>query len=287
LAYQKRHRKINHSTLEVTNQVVTSPTSDSIHLKIDTVIRSNSSYHPRIDAFRAGLSLKGEVPFLYLNVPESKSTKETHVTVDQDVKLASLAAFTNYTLLVLGTETFQLHMDGKTNIHLKGLPTMDVNYNKVITMKGLNKLAGLNISDVRILSGDEILPDGSNLIGNVSVPNPSVMTLDLGNVTMNLGVDGKSIGYTLIKDMLLKPGENKFPIQSRVDQLTVLGLVTSTYKNGVLPLEIVGNSSIKDGQHLTYYEDAIKSNTVKLNLDVGPALAGIGINVTSLGSGSS
>lgn len=152
---------------------------------------------------------------------------------------------------------------------------------------GLNKLAGLNISDVRILAGDQILPDGSNLVGNVSVPNPSVMTLDLGNVTMNLGVDGKSIGYTLIKDMLLKPGDNKFPIQSRVDQLTVLGLVTSTYKNGVLPLEIVGNSSIKDGQHLTYYEDAIKSNTVKLNLDVGPALAGIGINVTSLGSGSS
>ena len=135
---KKAQSEINHSTLEVTNQVVTNPTSDSIHLKIDTVIRSNSSYHPRIDAFRAGLSLKGEVPFLYLNVPESKSTKETHITVDQDVTLASLAAFTNYTLLVLGSETFQIHLDGKTNIHLKGLPTMDVNYNKVITMKGKN-----------------------------------------------------------------------------------------------------------------------------------------------------
>ena len=54
---------------------------------------------------------------------------------------------------------------------------------------GLNKLSGLNIIDVRLLSGkDEILSDGSNLIANVTIPNPSVMTLDLGNVTMNLAV---------------------------------------------------------------------------------------------------
>lgn len=70
-------------------------------------------------------------------------------------------------------------------------------------------------------------------------------------------------------------------MQSRVDQLTLLGLVNSKYKDGILPLDIVGNSSIRNGQHLTYYEDAIKSNTVRLNLNAGPALAGIGINITS------
>jgi hypothetical protein len=111
------------------------------------------------------------------------------------------------------------------------------------------------------------------------------MTLDLGNVTMNLAVDGKAIGYSLIPNLLLKPGNNQFPLQSRVDQLTILGLIQSKYKDAVLPLQIVGNSSVKDGEHLTYYEDAIKSNTINLNLNVGPALAGIGINITSFGSG--
>jgi hypothetical protein len=150
---------------------------------------------------------------------------------------------------------------------------------------GLNRLSGLNITDVKILSGtSEILSDGSNLIANVSIPNPSVMTLDLGNVTMNLNVDGKAIGYSLIPDMLLKPGDNKFPLQSHVDQLTILGLIQSNYNDGILPLEIVGNSSIKDGEHLMYYEEAIKSNTIHLDLNVGPALAEIGINITSSGS---
>ncbi|CAG5173270.1 uncharacterized protein ALTATR162_LOCUS7605 [Alternaria atra] len=281
----KAQHEINSSTLEVTSQEVTNPQADGIHLKIDTVIRSGSSYHPKIDAFRAGLSLEGQEPFLYVEIPEAKSEAVTRITVDQDVKFANGDAFSNYTKTVLGSETLEIHLDGKTNIHLSGLPAMDVDYNKVVTMKGLNKLSGLNITDVRILSGkNEILSDGSNLIANVSIPNPSVMTLDLGNVTMNLAVAGTAIGYALIPDLLLKPGENKFPLQSHVEQLTILGLIQNKYKNGVLPLDIVGNSSVKDGVHLTYYEDAIKSNDIKLDLNVGPALAGIGINITSFGS---
>ncbi|OAL56052.1 hypothetical protein IQ07DRAFT_187268 [Pyrenochaeta sp. DS3sAY3a] len=283
----KAQKEINASTLTVTAQEVTNPTSDGVHLKIDTVIRSGSSYHPTIEAFEAALSLKGQEPFLYINVPKAKSEAETFITVEQDVKIASMDSFTTYTKTVLGSETFEVHMDGHPTLRLSGLPKMDVNYNKVVTMKGLNKLAGLNISDVRILSGErEILADGSNLVANVSIPNPSVMTLDLGNVTMDLSVDGKAIGTTLVPNLLLKPGDNVFPMQSRVDQLALLGLIQTKYRNAILPIDIVGNSSIRNGQHLTYYEDAIKSNLIKLNLDVGPALAGIGINVTSFGGSS-
>jgi len=249
---KKAQHEINSSTIEVTSQEVTDPQADGIHLKIDTVIRSDSSYHPKIDAFRAGLSLEGQEPFLYVEIPEAKSEAETRITVDQDVKFANADAFSNYTRAVLDAETFEIHLDGKTTIHLSGLPSMDVDYNKVVTMKGLNKLSGLNIIDVRLLSGkDEILSDGSNLIANVTIPNPSVMTLDLGNVTMNLAVDGTPIGYALIPNVFLTPGENKFPLQSHVEQLTLLGLIQGKYKNGILPLQIVGNSSVKGDQHLT------------------------------------
>ncbi|CBX95329.1 hypothetical protein IAQ61_004149 [Plenodomus lingam] len=280
---KRAQRELNASTLEVTAQEVTSPLPESVHLKIDTVVRSDSSYHPTIRPFRAGLSLKDQEPFLYVNVPEAKSEEVTYITIDQDVNFDSVERFSQYTQAVLAAESLDVYMDGKTKLKLSGLPTMSVNYNKVITMKGLNKLAGLNITDVRILSGrEEILPDGSNLIGNVSIPNPSVMTLDLGNVTMNLAVDGRSIGYSLIPNLVLRPGNNVLPMQSRVDQLTILGLVQSTYRNAVLPIEIVGNSSIaSNGQHLTYYEDAIKGNTIRLDLNVASALAQIGINVTS------
>jgi hypothetical protein len=276
----KAQHDINASTLEVTAQDVTNPTPDSVQLKIDTVIKSDSKFHPTIDGFRAALSLKGQEPFLYVDIPQAKSEEVTKVTVNQDVKLPSLDRFSTYTKTVLASESFEVHMDGNTNLHISGLPAANVNYNKVITMKGLNKLSGLNITDIKILSGkDQILPDGSNLIGNVHVPNPSVMTLDLGNVTMDLSVDGKAIGSSLIPNLLLKPGPNVFPLQSKVDQLIVLGLVTSKYTNGILPVDIVGNSSVRNGEHLTYYEDALRSNAIKLDLNVADALAAINIKV--------
>jgi hypothetical protein len=132
----KAQHEINSSTLEVTSQEVTNPQADGVHLKIDTVIRSGSSYHPKIDAFRAGLSLEGQKPFLYVEIPEAKSEAETRITVDQDVKFVSADVFSIYTQAVLEAETLEIRLDGKPTIHLSGLPSMDVDYNKVVTMKG-------------------------------------------------------------------------------------------------------------------------------------------------------
>jgi hypothetical protein len=200
---------------------------------------------------------------------------------------------------MLASEEITIDLSGKTTIHISGLPATDVNYNKKIAMKGtsppphlaskpankpsgLNHLSGLTISDIKILSGTkEILPDGSNLLGTMHIPNPSVLTLDLGNVTMNLGVGSQAIGYALLPNLVLKPGDNNVPMQARADQATLITLILSKYKNGVLPLEIVGNSSVKGDTHLSYYEQAIKANTIKLDLDAGPALKAIGINITS------
>jgi hypothetical protein len=277
---KKAQHDLNASTLEVTSQEVTSPAPDGIHLKLLTTAKSGSSFHPTIEAFRAGLSLQGKEPFLYINVPQTKAEAETKIVVEDDIKFSSLDQFLDYNKVVMGSEDFDVYMSGKTKIKLKGFHAMNVNYDKKITMKGLNKLNGLNITDLRILFGkDEILADGSNLIGNLTIPNPSVMLLDLGNVTMNLAVDGKAIGTTLIPNLILKPGENKVAMQSTVDQLSIIAMIQSKYKNAVIPLDIVGNSSISNGQHLTYYEAAIKSNTIRIDLNVGPALAALNITL--------
>jgi hypothetical protein len=117
------------------------------------------------------------------------------------------------------------------------------------------------------------------MVGNVTIPNPSVMTLELGNVTMNLAVDGTPIGTSLLPDLVLKPGENRVPMQSTVQQIEVIKLIKGKYHNGVIPLEIKGNSSVYNGEHLEYYEKAIQNNVIKLDLDVGPALSAIGIKI--------
>ncbi|KAF2270691.1 hypothetical protein CC78DRAFT_451315 [Lojkania enalia] len=280
---KKAQSDLNASTLEVTEQDVTSPSPDGIHLKLVTVARSDSSFHPTIEGFQAALSLNDQAPFFYIDVPETKAEAVTDIIVDQDVEIANNESFNEYNRVVMNSEYFNVYLDGKTKIHQSGLPAISVDYNKKVTMKGLNKLQGLNITGIRILQGeDNILPDGSNMIGNVSIPNPSVMTLALGNVTMDLSVDDEPIGTCLLPDMILRPGENIVPMQGHVEQITVISLITSKYNDAVLPLSIVGNSSMINGQHLQYYEAAIQSNVIHVDLDVGPALAELGLNLTQI-----
>jgi len=132
--------------------------------------------------------------------------------------------------------------------------------------------------NISLLAG----PDGTNMRGNAHIPNPSPMTLFLGNVTQNLYVDGKLIGYSMIDNMWLRPGDNVLPLRSIADQAAVIGLITSTYKDAILPVEIRGNSSVVNGQVLPYYTAALKNVPIQIKLNVGPALKALGLDLPGL-----
>jgi hypothetical protein len=132
----KAQHDISASTLEVTEQDVTSPTPDGIHLKLVSVAKSGSSFHPILEGFRAGLSLKDQEPFLYIDIPETKADAETNIVVDSDVKFANADRFKDYNKVVVGSETFDVYLNGKTKVHQSGLKAITVDYNKKITMKG-------------------------------------------------------------------------------------------------------------------------------------------------------
>ncbi|KAF2498399.1 hypothetical protein BU16DRAFT_456144 [Lophium mytilinum] len=273
---------VNASTLEIQQQIVTDPTPSSVHLKLVTVARSDSSFHPTLDAFDAALFLESTepsiTPFGYVTIPKTKVGHATTIVVDQTLNVTNKDQFMAYTALVIGSDEFRIAVRGRTGLHQKGLSKIDVDYNKVATMKGLNRLAGFNITEFQILLTPEA--DGSNMNGTVSIPNQSVLTLDLGNVTMDLSVQGTPIGQAVIPDLVLKPGSNIVPMRSTVNQSLVIGLVTKKFTDGLLPIDVLGNSSVSNGQHLEYYEAAIKSNPLHVTLDVGSALAALGLNIT-------
>ena len=72
-------------------------------------------------------------------------------------------------------------------------------------------------------------------------------------------------------------------MRSIVNQTLVLTKLTTDpkFKDGFLPIDIVGNSSVYNGVHLTYFEKTLQSNTLHVALNVKQALSAIGINITS------
>ncbi|KAL9584810.1 MAG: hypothetical protein Q9212_001893 [Teloschistes hypoglaucus] len=267
---------VNDSTIEIQSLTLSNPAPNSFHLEQTAKLTNPSKYHPNLERFNASLAVGSspDKPYAYVELPAVHATKETTTHVDQELQITDMDAFINYNTQLLTKESVDLVVKGRTKLHEMRLPTTTVDYHKTITMRGLNGLAGFNVTSFSIKLVPE--PDGANMIGTVLIPNPSVMTITMGNVTFNNYVDDEFIGTSLLSDLTLKPGDNMVPMRSTVNQTIVIQKVTGTYKDGILPVDIVGNSSVYNGQHLEYFEKALQSNKQHIKLNVGAALGALG-----------
>lgn len=88
------------------------------------------------------------------------------------------------------------------------------------------------------------------------------------------------MGQSFLDNLILKPGNNTIPMTSTVNQSAIISMLTSkdnTYKDGVVPFDITGNSSTYDGKDLPYFTKALSANNLTVNLNVSKALAEIGL----------
>ena len=273
------------SSLNVTQLILSNPSATGFHLFQNSTITNTAPYHPQLDAFNATLALEGVQPYASIEIGHLHAQRTTIAVVDQDVILTDVDAFTDYNKAVLNQEEVSLAIDGKTTIHEMAFPTTSIKYAKTTTMQGLNKLAGFAVLNFQI----KIIPeaDGSNMVGNVSIPNPTVMTLTMGNVTFFTSLSATTssppvpIGNVSIDNLTLTPGSNILPMRAQVDQGTVIGALLNTYHDGMVPMDIVGNTAMYNGQHLPYFEAALQGLTQHVTLDVGSAIKSTIVNLNT------
>lgn len=128
---------INKSTLGLLSESITNPSPNSIDLDLRSVILSNSSRHPQLDAFDGSFHLEdSDTPFLQFRIPAVKAENGTETQVSQRVEITNLDAFTEYTRTTLVSEEYTVRLRGKGGLKLGSLPKTTVNYNQKITTKG-------------------------------------------------------------------------------------------------------------------------------------------------------
>ncbi|KAJ5525899.1 hypothetical protein N7494_012549 [Penicillium frequentans] len=273
-------RDINRSTLSITSMVISDPKPESFVLNQTQVIGSKSSYHPEIYGFDAAVSLLGAASaFATVKVPAVKSKDGAEVVVSQSLDLSDASAFSDYCTAVMMNEEVSLNIYGKPQLQQGSLPKTTVTYNKTVTMKGLNKLKGFDVTEFHIMT---TVVNGRNMNGTVYIPNPSVMTLSMGNVTLNLVVAGETLGLSYLDNLVLKPGNNTVPMTATVNESAIIGMLTSDsnpYTTGVVPFTITGNSSVYNDQELPYFTNALIANNLTVELNITKALAEIGLTI--------
>ncbi|KAJ5970500.1 uncharacterized protein N7479_000418 [Penicillium vulpinum] len=283
VAYPKiAQSAVNDSTLDITEMIISNPTPESFQLEQRQVLGTHSSYHPEIYSFDSEVSLAGADSFAHVTVPAVKSKDGAEIHFEQKVNLTDAPAFTEYTTAVMLNEEVSLNIYGRPGLKEGGLPKTTVTYNKTVVMKGLNGLKGFNVPEFFIVYPPK---NGIGMNGTVVIPNASVMTITMGNVTLDLKLNGKPIGQTFLNDLVLKPGNNTVPMLGAVDQATIITLLLSKdnpYKDGVLPFDITGNATSYNGKELPYFTKALAANKMRVELDVRAALKVAGVDLDKL-----
>lgn len=110
-------------------------------------------------------------------------------------------------------------------------------------------------------------------MGTASIPNPTIMTIDLGRVTFSMSVNGTAVGTATVESLVLKPGDNTIQMRAEVYQLVVVGIVIQR-QDVILPIDIKGNQSTFNGQVIPYYTSMLQATALQVKLNVTQATEG-------------
>jgi len=276
--------KVNGSTLTVDSIAITNTQTNSVRLAFNATISTSGSIHGTVDSFNASLYLtdkQPQVPFAFIEMPSVRSGSNVPVNVSQDFQIYNTQAYADYNTWYLLNESFRMTVEGDTTVHVSGLRAVSTHFQKVVTLTGLNGFKGLNVTQSSVsLEADA---QGDNFHGYLTVPNPSVLTLDIGNATFTTLLNNSNIGTTHIDNMFLLPGNNNFSIRANISQSPVIGAVTQQpyCQTGILPLDFLGSSVVNNGQELPYFEAGFRLNRETVTVPVGEDLhVGLGFNLS-------
>ncbi|KKA29760.1 hypothetical protein TD95_004768, partial [Thielaviopsis punctulata] len=281
-------KRVNESKVTISRIAMTNPTNDSFLLSADSTISTPGSTHATIFPFEAELSLAEDgfdYPFGSITFPKNKSSKNTTTLIDQTVQITNVTALTAFNGWLLAKETVRLRIKGKPKLKISGLSRKyKMNFNKVVELKGLNSFSGLTVSNASIS-----LSATNNFRAEASIPNPSVITLAIGNTTFVNSFNGSSLGNVYIDNLILVPGMNNYSIRATIDQAPVTTAIMSEpyCKTGVMPFTMTGSDVVYNGYNISYFRNALAAEALPVNIDVGSALSKLGLNVTCPSSSDS
>ncbi|KAH9836907.1 Protein of unknown function (DUF3712) [Teratosphaeria destructans] len=272
------HRAIKHSHLTITRQSNLQPAPDALTVDLEAELHTTSPYHPSLRPFNASIYLpdRPDRALYSFETPETRAEDGARESVHQRVTLGHPEAFADFSTQLLLNESLTLYLRGHGRLKQGGLPTTEVEWDQEIYIRGLNKLAGIAVTNFSLLGTADA--NGTNAVGRVWVNNPSVLTVEIGDLVQNNYVDGVFIANTTIPDLLLTPGNNSYPIYFTSNETAVASLVTSTYRCGQLPVEIVTDYASYNGTRVPWLTTSMKATNFSTTVDISQALTKAGLD---------
>ena len=211
-------------------------------------------------------------PFVTLTLASQRISGNTPAIItNQTVEVGNQTELVKWFNAVFDQESVELSVRGDPTIHLgalKSTPRLD----KTITLPGLNSLRGFDLQDLTLM-----LPprDGKNVRGTLNLPNRGVLSLDIGNFSLNLFSGSTRLGLVTLYNLTLPPGNNTRSFDGNIFLDAIgpnLGPILASQAvplgRGVIELNATGNSTIVNGQHIGYLEEVLNAKKLTFSISI-------------------
>ncbi|KAL2824453.1 hypothetical protein BJY01DRAFT_165208 [Aspergillus pseudoustus] len=287
-------RLVDDTDLPVYAAHITDPKPDRVTFTLDTGLTIPLGLSVRLDAFNLSLFNRDsdpEITYLEVPVPSYKVKGKTNISVtSEDTPVLDQDEFVKTLSQAVYSKRFTMSAIGRTTGHLGAIKAgitldKDVEINGTFLLfggprvrvlmgyAGLDKLSGFSIDEAAL-----ILPareDGTNLRGRATLPNHSVVTFAMGNVTLNLKSGSIILGTALLPDVTLLPGNNSVGFTGIADINSALANIgpilasqTDALRDGEIELSASGNQTIFNGEHIRYFERVLNDLTITARVPI-------------------
>ncbi|KAI1213987.1 uncharacterized protein F4807DRAFT_207939 [Annulohypoxylon truncatum] len=274
--------KLDEARLTIDGISVTKVQTNSLNMAINSTITTDGSTHATIDGFEGTMYLADANPplaFAKINFPETTSDAHQTVDISQEIPISDQNAFTTFNEQLIQRESVNVLVKGDTHVHVRGISrAYSVTFSKTVSLKGLDDFKDLSVTNPHVS-----LAQADNFNATAHIPNPSSLTLDVGNTTFHTYLNGSEIGTSYILNMVLHPGTNDFFIWADINNTAVLNALTkrpTCERNGTLTFELSGKNVTNLGQPIPYFANSLAASNMSVDIPIGQAIkSDIGISV--------
>ncbi|GKZ67680.1 hypothetical protein AnigIFM50267_002167 [Aspergillus niger] len=269
-------RVLDNGTLVLVHADVLQPRPNSIMLSINSALNLPISFPVRMDNLTLSLFnrfLPENNTWAKLYMDGATISGNTTLSVDDQFTPLDVYQWTQYVRSVVFEAHAPLSVKAPVTAYIGKLKS-HITLNKDIKQNTLNSFAGFSISDPKLLLPAE--SDGTNLVANATLPNPSVMTLEIGNTTLNLLSGNLTLGNCTLNNLMLRPGNHSTPVRGILDLGTlienigpILSEQSDSIKEGYLSLTAVGANVEYEGVQVPYYREVMKNLTMTAKVPLG------------------
>ncbi|KAJ4420354.1 hypothetical protein N0V82_004453 [Gnomoniopsis sp. IMI 355080] len=280
---------MNKAELPIHSGSVEAVSPTQVRFGLTTELQNSKKLGVTLDAFPLELynpESETKDTIVTLNFPKQHLDKESSKVIDipsQILEIQSQTELRKFLAKAFSSNQTTIGVRGNTHAHVLG--SHAITLDKTVTLDGLRNLTGMKVDTLvpappggpgAKIPVDDPRDSIATMNGSLTIPNPSKLSLALGDVTYNVYSAGLLLGESHVNDLHLVPGEQAIPYEGTLNIDTIIDkeneyanfikIMDGATEDARVPFDIVGNAAYVNGERIEYLDEVLS----QIKLHVAP-----------------